>query len=233
MVVRRVVSVFDFEFWPIRRAAGVLGWWPAAATVLAAVVAIVGIALPRQVGGMWLGIAGATAMCGIFFVAAFRLHRQAASAFPRHKLEIGHPWVADNPNAGALGEDKLLVFDVAYYNREPQRRVNLDLDVLWTRDFGDRRLGPYKLSRHLGSLGRLTLFPRNADVGPQKHVEGAAAFEVWMPGVELGDQGSELEAPEHIRLDVRLTDNITKAEHVEPLPVGVPPQEAEHSREVR
>jgi hypothetical protein len=229
MVVRRVVSVLDFEFWPIRRAGGVLSWWPAAATALAAVVATVGVALPRQVGGMWLALVGAAAMCGIFFVATYRLHRQAAPDFPRHKLEIGHPWVADHPKAGALvGEDKLLIFDVAYYNREPQRRVNVELDVFWTREVGDRTLGPYKLSRHLGSLGRLTLFPRNADVGPQQHLEGAAAFEVWIPGVELGEQGSDFEPPEYIRLDVRVTDNISKAEHVEPLPVGVPSEKGDH-----
>jgi hypothetical protein len=222
MAVRRVL---DFESWPIRRAGGVLSWWPAATAVLAAVVAICGIAFQRQVGGMWLSLAGATAMCGMFFFAAYRLHRQAAPTFPRHKLEIGYPRVADSPNAEALvGGDKLLIFDVAYYNREPQRRVNLELDVLWTRDVGEGALGPYKLSHHRGSLGRLTLFPRNTDVGPQMHVEGAAAFEVWIPGLDLGERGSDFAAPEYIRLDVRLTDNISRAEHVEHLPVGMPPE---------
>jgi hypothetical protein len=137
--------------------------------------------------------------------------------------------VADNPNAEALvGEDKLLIFDVAYDNREPQRGVNLELDVLWTRDVGEGTLGPYKLSHHLGSLGRLTLFPRNTDIGPQMHVEGAAAFEVWIPGLELGERGSDFSAPEYIRLDVRLTDNLSRAEHVEQLPVGCPPEREEN-----
>ena len=224
MFVRRVASVLDFEFWPLRGTGRALSWSPAATTVLAAVSAIVGVAL----GIIWLALAGATAMLGLFFIALYRPDRQVIPGFPRHQLDIGHPWVAVNPSAnGIVGDDKLLIFDVAYSNLEPERHVNLTIDALWTRDVGDRPLGPYKLSRHLGQLGRLTPFPHDAALGPQERVEGAAAFVGWIPGVELGDHGSDFEAPDYIRLEIRLTDNISNAEHVERLPVAGPLQDGD------
>lgn len=173
-----------------------VNWWPTATAILAAVGAIVGVTFPKHVGGLWLALGRTTTLSGLLFVSAYRLHRLAFPALPRHKLEVGRPWVVDNPDEDADSyEKKLLIFDVTFYNCEPRHRVNLTLDVLWTRVVGKQSLGPYTLSPQRGTLGRLALFPRKADVGPQKHLEGTAVFKVWIPGVELGEAGSDFEAP--------------------------------------
>jgi hypothetical protein len=229
--MRRALAVIIFAFAPLRRTGGVLSWWPTVVAVLAAVGAVVGITVPQHVGGLWLAFAGVVVLSGLLFVAAYRLHGLALPDFPRHKLEVGPPWVMDNPDDDALsGDERLLMLNVTFYNRDPQRRVNLTLDVLWTRVVGKQSLGPYTLSYfRADALGRLALFPRKADVGPQKHVEGMAVFSAWVPGVTFGKEGSDFEAPEHLLFQIRLTDNISGAEHVEPLEVLRPEQGADDS----
>jgi hypothetical protein len=215
----RALRVIKFAVAPLR-GTGVAHWWPPATAALVAAAAIVGLALTKLTAGLGIALGGAIV---ILFIAAYRLHSLAFPAFPRHKLDLGRPWVADNPDDNALlGDRKLMIFSVTFYNRELHHRVNLTLDVLWTRVVKKQSLGPYKLSQHTGTLGRLELFPRNADVPPQRHVEGTAAFSAWVPGVELGPQGYEILAPDYLHFHLRLTDHNSGAEHLEPLEVQRP-----------
>jgi hypothetical protein len=95
--------------------------------------------------------------------------------------------------------------------------------VLWARSVGKQTLGPYTLSARTKPLGRLELLARNADVAPQRHVEGTAAFAVsHIPGVSPDEEGSDFVAPEPYYFYIRLTDNLTGAEHIQPLEVQRP-----------
>ena len=55
---RRLSSTFRFVFGPLRRAGNVLSWWSTALAVVAAAPAVVGLSLPRHVGGLWIAIGG-------------------------------------------------------------------------------------------------------------------------------------------------------------------------------
>lgn len=188
---RRLSSTFRFVFGPLRRAGNVLSWWSTALAVVAAAAAVVGLSLPRHVGGLWIAIGGLAGLVIVVFAGAYRLHRLAFPDFPKHRLDLGRPWVIEHEL------EKLLLLEVTFYNREPQRRVNLTLDVLWSRVVGEQSLGPYRLHPFLGPAGSIVLLPRSADVGPEKHTEGTAIFRTeTVPGLTLGDEGSDFEAPD-------------------------------------
>jgi hypothetical protein len=212
--------VFAFAFGPIQTT-GVFNWYPTALAVLAAAASVIGLTLPKHLGGYWLAIAGFAGLALVLFAAAYRLHALAFPSFPRHRLDMGRPWVLDSHGLDTL-YDNFLIFDVTFYNREPRQRVNLTVDVLWTRAVGKQRLGPYALSAYRGPAGTLKLLLPNTDIGPQQHVEGSVLFGVDVPGVELGEEGSDFTAPEYYVFDVRLTDNISGAEHTQPLQVSRP-----------
>jgi hypothetical protein len=235
--IRRLGAVGLFAASGLRRTSGVLNWWPTVLAVLSAVGAVVGLAIPKHVGGLWLAIAGLAGMAIVLFVAAYRLHKIAFPDFPRHKLDLGNPWIAPDPtDEGQM----LLLMEVTFHNREPRRKVHLDVDIYWKLTLGrGRELGPYSLSHYVrGRLGTLKLLTRPAVVDHEGLADGYAVFSLallpikkeWLE--EHSKDSHSFIVPEEFDFEVRLTDDLSGAEERFPLSVLRPAKEKEEEKEL-
>jgi hypothetical protein len=220
--MRRLWRVATFAFG--KPASGAAQWGPLALTVLGTAATAVGLALPKP-GGYWLAIAGIASLCVVLFFAAFRLHVAAFPDFPEHRFTHGPLWILDRPEADKKGE-KLVVFSVDFTNREPSARIHLTVDLWWVHDFNveprkgfwrSRKagpLGPFRFWAYRGGLGRNVVLARPTDVAPHGRAEGLVAFEIGVvPGLEVGDEASDLRAAPDLRLYARLIDDVSGAEH--------------------
>jgi hypothetical protein len=223
-LMRRLWRVAAFAFGPLRRTSGIATWWPVVLTAVSAVAAGLGIAMPKRVGGDWLAIAGLAGLSVVLFLAVYRLHRIAFPDFPAHRFTNGPLWVLASQDP-RRPEEKLIVFDVDFTNRDPHARVHLTVDLWWIHDFkvsvrrrfglGEKLepLGPYQFWPRQDAVRPIGALERPTDVGPHGRTSGTVAFdEGVVPGLEVGDDASELRRDPNLRLFVRLTDDVSGAE---------------------
>jgi hypothetical protein len=225
--MRRLWRVSTFAFG--KPASGAAQWGPLVLTALGTAATAVGLALPKP-GGYWLAIAGLVGLGLVLFLAVFRLHRAAYPDFPDHRLTHGPLWVLDNPQPRNEYENKLIVFDVDFTNREPTARIHLTVDLWWIHDLKvqpkrrrfwfdskkSRPLGPFRIWPYRGSLGGNKVLGRPVVVDGHDRADGMVAFVPnAIPGLEIGDEASDLTAEEGFRFFIRLMDDVSGAQRDE------------------
>jgi hypothetical protein len=104
-----------------------MNWWPTATAILAALASVVGLAVPKHVGGWWLALAGLGGVALVLFAAAYRLHRLAFPDFPRHYKRDG--FLSYHEDEGL----RFFLFDISITNRS-SRSVSLEIDLLLQRN---------------------------------------------------------------------------------------------------
>jgi hypothetical protein len=219
--LRLLGRFLGFAFGPIRGLPTALQWVPTVIAVAAGVLGIIGLSIPSKIH---LSRPSAIALASIalvllFFIAALRLWVRVHPDFPSHIIRLGRPWIITDPDSN----EKLVLLDVKFTNRETNRRVHLNLDVFWLLRQGERKsLGPYKLFPRTRPLGTLPLMTYPTDVGPEAFVERIAVFDVSVPGVDAGEEASDFTAPERFDFFVRLSDDLSGAELDVPLEVARP-----------
>lgn len=213
--MRRIWDVAVFAFvGPLKRTGGVFAWWSPVLAAISGLAAAIGFAIPRQVGGHWLAIAGLVGLCVVLFVAGYRLHRIAFPDFPLHKVGFALPTYVEKDGDGL---DDLLLLDFSFTSRHG-RAISLEVKVLWERAVGGQVLGPYECRSENGPLGSLELLKQPIAVAPDSHVGGHLAFTTHGFPFERGEYGEAFLNPDY-RVRARLIDNVSGAETDVALPV--------------
>jgi hypothetical protein len=211
-------GVLRYALGPAAKHGGrIFGWWPVVASILAIGTPLAGLLTAAPMA--WLIAGGLAILFALLLRAAAHFYSQVNPGFPRHMLNVDRLWYADFENLPhETKEVRLLFLPITFTNREPSRRLSLQLDLLWQRGEGELSMGPYRLSHYRGKLSGDVLVPPVA-VDPETTVTGDLIFTGDLAfGLEYGDL-VEVYVKPHYDMILRVTDHVTGATMETPVPL--------------
>jgi hypothetical protein len=136
--------------------------------------------------------------------------RDAHPEFPLHRLTIDGPGYADLEVP--LRRDRpvrVLFLWVTYTNRDATRRVNLEVDLLWSVVSGEQVVRPHRFSPYSGK-SHVRVLTSPVAVDPETTIKGSLLFKLDMDFMfEFGEHYEVSMKARHYRLDLRVTDCVT------------------------
>jgi hypothetical protein len=122
-------------------------------------------------------------------------------------------WHATLPEGHPDAGSKVLFLPFEYTNRHPTRSVSLEFDVLWTRQRGDLKLGPFKMFGYRGPMPEDVVLGVLA-VPPDTHVKREICLEggaEWLFESGGNDDLKNVAMKEDVRVTLRVTDHVSGA----------------------
>ena len=214
--MRRLLDAAVFTFGPLKKTGSILTWAPTVIAVLGVLATAVGVSIPTKVGGLWLAVAGLTALCLLLLWSVYRMHRVAFPDFPPHKIGFAYPMLISKEGERLFD---LLLLELSFTSRHT-RRMSLEVTLFYERVVDGQVTGPHEWRPETGPLGSLELLEQPIEVEPDKHVGGKLAFRVYGFLFKESDVGEALLKPDY-RVRGHLVDNVSGAETDVALPVQI------------
>jgi hypothetical protein len=138
-----------------------------------------------------------------------RVDREANPEFPVHRLQVDAPSHFELEAPAGMTAN-LLFIPIAFTNRDPKRRLSLQIDLLWRGVVGDHALGPFKFFPFRPGLFEDALAMPLA-VEPATTVDGRLVFQLDLDFMFVFGEYQAVAVKENFEVFLRLTDHVTGA----------------------